>query len=65
MTPETTGGWIDIFTEQGFMKLLAIQGFILPMLFIWGAYRAVVHGINKLADPLRRLADHMDEVDKS
>lgn len=63
-TTETVNTVIGIFDENGFMTMLAIQGFLLPGGFIIGAYFLIRHAINKLADPLRRLADHMDEVEK-
>ena len=62
-TPEAAQGWVDFFQNNGFMVLLAITGFVLPPAMLFGGYLLIRLFINKLADPLRRLADFCEAKD--
>ena len=63
-TPQTAQSWINVFTENGFMVLLAIQGFVIPPLLMVGAFLLIRLSICKLANPLRRIADYLDDKEK-
>lgn len=52
---------LDIFNEQGFMKLLAVAGYLLPYVILIGVYKLARYGIDKFAKTLKAIDEKLGE----
>lgn len=55
---------LGIFNEEGFMKLLAIAGYLLPYAILFGVYKLIRYAIAKVGDAAKRIADHLDHLEE-
>ena len=59
-TPVQVNDWLSIVDQRGFMFLLAVLGFLWPLITVVLAWYA----IKKLANPIRRLADIVEDYER-
>ena len=60
VTPETAQGWLNIFDEQGFMKLLAVAGYLLPYALLFGVYKLGRYFVTQCRDLLKAIDSKLE-----
>ena len=61
MEPEQAKSWLSIFDEQGFMKLLAVAGYLLPYAGYFFLYKFGIRVARYFTDQCHDLLKSIDE----